>query len=280
MRFSITLFATDRTVDPVSAAVAAEVRGFYAFYVAEHTHIPVSRDTPHPLTGDALADEYRRTLDPWTALAAASSATERIKLGTSVALVAEHHPITLAKEIATVDYLSKGRVVLGAGYGWNLEELADHGVDPRHRRAVVREHILAMQEIWTHQEASFEGEHVRFAPTWSWPKPTQSRVPVLIGAAAGPRTFAHIAEFGDGWMPHGGAGLSRSLPLLREAWEAAGRDPASLQVVLMGVIPDPGKLEYYREQGATEIALGFPAGDAAGAEKALDGLAAIAERFS
>ncbi len=280
MRFSVSLFATDRTVDPVTAAVAAEARGFHAFYVAEHTHIPVSRATPHPLTGDVIADEYRRTLDPWAALAAVSTATSRIRLGTSVALVAEHHPITLAKEIATVDYLSKGRVVLGAGYGWNLEELADHGVDPKQRRAVVREHILAMQALWTHDEASFSGEHVRFGPTWSWPKPTQPRLPVLIGGAAGPRTFAQIAELGDGWMPHGGAGLSRSLPLLRQAWDGAGRDPAALQIVIVGVIPDPGKLEYYREQGATEIVLGFPSGDVAEMERALDGYGRLVEELS
>ena len=280
MRFSVSLFATDRTVDPVTAAVAAEERGFHAFYVPEHTHIPVSRTTPHPLTGDVLADEYRRTLDPWVVLAAMSTATSRIRLGTSVALVAEHHPITLAKEIATVDHLSKGRVVLGAGYGWNLEELADHGVEPKDRRAVVREHLLAMQALWTSDEASFDGEHVHFGPTWSWPKPTQPRLPVLIGGAAGPRTFAQIAELADGWMPHGGAGLSRSLPLLRATWEDAGRDPAALQVVIVGVVPDPGKLEYYRGQGATEIVLGCPGTDVPAMERALDGYRGIVEEFS
>ena len=274
MRFSTALFATDRTVNPVSAALAAEERGFHAFYVAEHTHIPVSRDTPHPLTGDTLADEYRRTLDPWTTLAAVSTATTRIRLGTSVALVAEHHPITLAKAIATVDFLSNGRVVLGAGYGWNLEELGHHGVRPEDRRSVVREHLLAMQSLWSDEEASFDGEHVRFAPSWSWPKPVQARIPVLIGAGAGPRTFAHIAELADGWMPHGGGGLSKSLPALRRTWEEAGRDPVALEIVVMGVIPDRGKLEHYRTLGVTEVVLGFPGDDPSAMARTMDAHAA------
>ncbi|MGA7416972.1 MAG: LLM class F420-dependent oxidoreductase [Acidimicrobiales bacterium] len=280
MRFSTALFATDHAVNPVTAAVAAEVRGFHAFYVPEHTHIPVERGTPHPLTGDTLNDEYRRTLDPWVTLAAVSSATEHIRLGTSIALVAEHHPITLAKEIATLDYLSGGRVVLGMGYGWNLEEVAHFGVDPSQRRAVVRECVLAMQALWTQDEAAFSGEFVRFGASWSWPKPVQPRLPVLVGGAAGTKTFAHIAEYADGWMPHGGAGLGTSLPVLRQVWDDAGRDPSSLEVVIMGVDPDPGKLEHYRSLGVDEIVLGFPTDSTGEMERALDGYAGIIAEFS
>ncbi|HEY6623798.1 MAG TPA: LLM class F420-dependent oxidoreductase [Acidimicrobiales bacterium] len=279
MRFSTALFATDHAVNPVTAAVAAEVRGFHAFYVPEHTHIPVERGTPHPLTGDTLNDEYRRTLDPWVTLAAVSSATERIRLGTSIALVAEHHPITLAKEIATLDYLSGGRVVLGVGYGWNLEELAHFGVDPSQRR-VVRECVLAMQALWTQDEATFSGEFLRFGASWSWPKPVQPRLPVLVGGAAGTKTFAHIAEYAEGWMPHGGAGLGTSLPVLRQVWDDAGRDPSSLEVVIMGVVPDPGKLEHYRSLGVDEIVLGFPTDSTGEMERALDGYAGIIAEFS
>jgi probable F420-dependent oxidoreductase len=280
MRFSTALFATDHAVNPVTAAVAAEVRGFHCFYVPEHTHIPVERETPHPLTGDTLNDEYRRTLDPWVTLAAVSSATESIRLGTSIALVAEHHPITLAKEIATLDYLSGGRVVLGMGYGWNLEELAHFGVDPAQRRAVVRECVLALRALWTQEEAAFSGKFVTFGPSWSWPKPAQSRLPVLVGAAAGPSTFAHIAEYADGWMPHGGAGLGTSLPVLRQVWEEEGREPSALEVVIMGVIPDPGKLEHYRSLGVDEIVLGFPTHSAGEMERTLDGYAGIIAEFS
>jgi probable F420-dependent oxidoreductase len=280
MLFSTALFATDHAVNPVTAAVAAEARGFHCFYVPEHTHIPVERGTPHPLTGDTLNDEYRRTLDPWVTLAAIASATDRIRLGTSIALIAEHHPIALAKEIATLDYLSGGRVVLGLGYGWNLEELAHFGVDPTRRRAVVRETILAMQALWTQDEASFSGEFIDFGPSWSWPKPVQPRLPVLVGAAAGSKTFAHIAEYADGWMPHGGAGLSTSLPVLRQAWADGGRDPAALEVVITGVIPDPGKLDHYRSLGVNEIVLGFPTESIAKMERALDGYAGIIAEFS
>jgi probable F420-dependent oxidoreductase len=280
VKFSTALFATDRVISPVTAAVAAEARGFFAFYVPEHTHIPVSRDTPHPLTGDVLNDEYRRTLDPWVTLGAIAAATSTIRLGTSVALVAEHHPITLAKEIATLDYLSNGRVVAGIGYGWNMEELGHYGFTPKQRRIAVREHTLAMQALWTEEEAAFSGEFVNFGPSWSWPKPVQTPLPVLIGAAAGPTTFAHIAEFADGWMPHGGGGLRGALPPLRVAWGEAGRDPEALQIVVMGVIPESSKLEYYRSLGVTEIVLGFPSNDVSEMERTLDGYAGFMAEFA
>jgi probable F420-dependent oxidoreductase len=235
------------------------------------THIPVSRRTPHPLTGDYPDDSYRRTLDPWVALAMAAAVTSRIRLGTSVALIAEHDPISLAKQVATLDHLSGGRVILGIGYGWNREEMEDHGVDPRRRRDVVREHMLAMQALWSEEEASLHGEFVHLEPSWAWPKPEQQpRVETRIGGAAGPTTFAHIAEYADGWMPHGGSGLRTSLPVLREAWEAMGRDPSTLEIVTVGVIPDKAKLEYYESLGVTEVAFGLPEGDLDAVRSGLD----------
>jgi hypothetical protein len=140
--------------------------------------------------------------------------------------------------------------------------------------------MLAMQALWTEDEASFAGEFVHFGPSWSWPKPVQPRLPVLVGGQAGPKTFAHIAEYADGWMPHGGAGLTTSLPELRRVWADAGRDPAALEVVIMGVVPEPGKLEHYRSLGVNEIVLGFPTGSIAAMERALDGYAGIIAEFS
>jgi probable F420-dependent oxidoreductase len=240
--------------------VEAEVRGFHSLYVPEHTHIPTSRRTPPP-TGEAeLAREYLRSLDPTVALAAAAARTERIRLGTGIALVAQHDVLTFAKQLATLDLVSGGRLVLGIGYGWNREEMENHGIDVRRRRAIVREKMLAMQELWSEEVAAFEGEHVRFDPSWQWPKPVQKpRPPVLIGGAAGPTLFAHVAEYADGWMPIGGAGLGQSLPLLREQWAKRGRDADSLRVVPMGVLPDRAKLDYYAELGATEAVLRLPA---------------------
>jgi len=173
--------------------------------------------------------------------------------------VAQHDPITLAKELATLDLLSGGRLVLGIGYGWNHEEMENHGVDVKRRREVVRETMLAMQALWTQEVASFSGEFVRFEPSWQWPKPVQQPRPrVLLGGAPGPILFRHIAEYGDGWLPIGGAGLAAALEQLRAAFSAAGRDPASLHIVPMGVLPSAEKLDYYREHGVTESVLRVP----------------------
>src|ERR1700759_3523062 len=164
MRFGIVLFTSDRGITPAAAAAAAEERGFDTFYVPEHTHIPVRRDAPHPGTGDGSLpdDRYLRTLDPWVALSMAAAVTTTIRLGTAVALPAEHDPITLAKPIAPLDHLSGGRVELGVGFGWNTDELADHGVPPGRRRTMVREYIEAMRAVLTDEEASYESEFVKF----------------------------------------------------------------------------------------------------------------------
>jgi probable F420-dependent oxidoreductase len=259
MQIGVTIHATDLAMSPVELAPEVEARGFHSLYVPEHTHIPVSRRTPAP-TGDAeLAEEYRRSLDPYAALAAAAAVTSRIRLGTGVALVAQHDPIALAKQIATVDLLSRGRLVLGIGYGWNREEMENHGIDPKRRRARVRETMLAMQALWAQDVAAFEGEFVRYEPSWQWPKPVQRpRPPVLIGGAPGPTLFAHVAEYGDGWIPIGGAGIKQALPALRRALEERGRDPSALQVIPLGVFPDDAKLDYYRSVGVTEAVLRLP----------------------
>lgn len=267
MRLGVTIHATDLAMDVAELAREAEARGFASLYIPEHTHIPVSRRTPAP-TGDAeLAEEYKRTPDPLVALAAAAAVTQRIRLGTAIGLPAQHDPIALAKAIATLDRISGGRFVYGIGYGWNLEEMEDHGVEPKRRRAHVREVMLAMEALWSQEVAGFAGEFVRFEPSWQWPKPvSQPRPPVLIGAAPGPTLYAHVAEFADGWIPFGGAGIKAALPELRRAYEARGRDPGTLQVVPMGVLPDAGKLAYYREQGVTECVLRVPS---AGRERVL-----------
>ncbi len=259
MRIGLAIQATDRSMSPVELAREAEERGFYSLYLPEHTHIPTSRRTPPPTGEEKLSEEYLRSLDPYIALAAAAAVTSRIRLGSGIGLVAQHDPITLAKELATLDWLSGGRLVLGIGYGWNLEEMENHGIDVKRRRAHVRETMLAMQALWSQEVASFDGEFVRFEASWQWPKPVQQpRPPVLIGGGPGPQLFAHIAEYADGWMPIGGAGIKESLPDLRRALEDRGRDPDSLHVVPMGVLPQPGKLDHYASIGVTEVALRLP----------------------
>jgi probable F420-dependent oxidoreductase len=264
MRYGVTMFATDRSVGVVELAREVEARGLQSLWLPEHTHIPVSRRTPAP-TGDAvLAEEYKRCLDPLVALAAAASATTRLRLGTGILLAAQREPIVTAKAVATLDHLSGGRAALGVGFGWNEDELEHHGVAMADRRAVAREVILAMQAIWAEDEASFHGAHVRFSPSWSWPKPVQAdragrhRVPVLHGGAPGPKLFAHIAEYGDGWIPIGGSGLADAIPRLREAVASAGRDAEALEVVPFGSIPDPGKLDHFERIGVTECVFRLP----------------------
>ena len=259
MKIGVTIFATDRSMSPLELAREAEARGFHSLYVPEHTHIPTSRRTPPPTGDPVLPEEYKRTLDPCVALAAAAGVTSRIRLGTGIALVAQHDPIVLAKVLATLDVVSQGRLVFGVGYGWNREEMESHGVDYGRRREIVREKMLAIQALWSNEVAEFEGEYVCFEPSWQWPKPVQQPRPiVLLGGAAGPTLFAHVAEYADGWLPIGGAGIKAALPELRRACEARGRDPAALHVVPMCVLPDAGKLEHYASIGVTEAVLRLP----------------------
>jgi probable F420-dependent oxidoreductase len=276
MRIGVTLFATDRTIRPDELAAEAEARGFESLYLPEHTHIPTSRLTPAP-TGDAeLPEEYRRTLDTWVALASAAAVTTTLRLGSGIALVVEHDPIALAKQVATLDHLSGGRVVFGVGFGWNREEAEDHGVDWPARRAVTRERVKAMQSLWTEEVASFDGEFVHLSPSWAWPKPVQDHIPVLLGGAAGPILFEHIADYGDGWIPIGGAGLSESLPRLRDVWAEKGRDPSRLEVIPFGTVPTPGKLEHYANLGVTEVVVRIPGGGRDDVLRTLDRLASAA----
>jgi len=262
VRHGITIFATDQSMDIVTLAREVETRGFDSLYLPEHTHIPVSRHTPPPTGEDELAEEYKRTLDPFVALGAAAAVTERITLGTGIALPAQREPIVTAKAIATLDLLSGGRTVLGVGFGWNEDELANHGVAMSDRRAVSREHVLAMQALWRDDVAGFSGEHVTIEPSWSWPKPVSGSVPVLIGGGPGPKLFAHIAEYAQGWIPIGGAGLARAIPELQRVVAEAGRDPSTLKIVPFGSIPDPGKLEHFATIGVTECVFRVPSAGA------------------
>ena len=265
MRIAVTIFLTDETIAPVRLARELEQRGFAGLYLPEHTHIPVERTTPYPAGGE-LPPEYARTLDPFVALGQAAAVTERLGLGTGITLVAQHDPIGLAKQIATLDHLSGGRFTLGVGFGWNVEEAADHGVQWRTRRESTRERMALMRALWEPEPTAYEGGSYGFSvrASHAYPKPVQKpRGPVvgprtLIGGAAGPKLFAHIGEYADGWLPIGGRGLTESLPALRTAWTEAGRDPSALQIVPYAVLPTPGKLSHYTDLGVEEVVLQLP----------------------
>ncbi|MFJ8847191.1 LLM class F420-dependent oxidoreductase [Streptomyces cyaneofuscatus] len=280
MRIATTIFLTDETVTPVRLARELEQRGFAGLYLPEHTHIPVSRRTPYPAGGD-LPREYGRTLDPFVALGQAAAVTERITLGTGITLVAQHDPVDLAKQVATLDHLSGGRFTLGVGYGWNVEEAADHGVEWSTRRELARDRMALMRALWSAEPTAYEGEFGSVQASFAFPKPAQApRGPVvgprtLIGGGAGPKLFAAIAEYADGWLPIGGRGLTESVPKLRAAWEEAGRDPKELQVVPYAVLPDPGKLAHYAELGIEEVVLQLPPAGEREVLRVLDGYAAF-----
>ncbi len=279
MRISTTIFLTDETVTPVRLARELEQRGFGGLYLPEHTHIPVSRRTPYPMGGE-LPREYGRTLDPFVALGQAAAVTELLALGTGITLVAQHDPIDLAKQAATLDHLSGGRFTLGIGYGWNVEEAADHGVEWSTRRELGRDRMALMRALWADEPTGYEGTFGSVSASEAHPKPFQRpRGPVngprtLIGGGAGPKLFAHIADYADGWLPIGGGGLTESLPKLRAAWEEAGRDPKGLQVVPYAVLPSPGKLAHYAELGIEEVVLQLPPADEPEVLRTLDAYAA------
>ena len=275
MRNGIVLFTSDRGITPAACAKAAEDRGFDTFYVPEHTHIPARRDAAHPTGGEDLPDDrYSRTLDPWVSLATAAAVTSRIRLSTAVALPVESDPITLAKTIATLDHLSGGRVTIGAGFGWNTDELEDHHVPANKRRTVLREYVEAMRALWTQDEGSYDGEFVSFGASWAWPKPVQAHVPLVIGAGGGPKTFAWIARTADGWMTTPiETGIGEKAARLREAWAEAGREGSPAIHVLIAKKPTPEDFAEWAEAGVTDLIWGIPDAEPSAVETYLDKLA-------
>ncbi|MFF2813847.1 TIGR03619 family F420-dependent LLM class oxidoreductase [Streptomyces sp. NPDC058000] len=268
MRIATTLFLTDETIRPVRLAHELEQRGFDGLYLPEHTHIPASRDTPAPM-GEPLPREYGRTLDPFIALGQAAAVTERLRLGTGITLVAQHDPVDLAKQIATLDHLSGGRFTLGVGYGWNVEEAADHGVQWTTRRALVRDRLELMRALWADEPTAYRGPFGSVRASLAHPKPVGGAPRVLLGGAAGPKLLAEIVATADGWLPIGGGGLSETLPALRRAWADAGR-AGEPEVVPYAVRPTPGKLAHYRELGVREVVLQLPAAGEAEVLRTLD----------
>lgn len=276
VRFSVALVATDRGARISDIARDVEGLGLDGLWIPDHTHIPTSRQTPFPLGGE-LPDRYRRNLETLTCVATAAAVTSRIRIGTGVLLTALRDPIVTAKALATIDHQSGGRLAVGVGYGWNVEEMRDHGVDPRTRRARTRDHVLAMQRLWEDEVASYAGRFATFAPSWSWPKPVQQPLPILVGGAPTPVVFQHISEFGTGWLPVGGRGLAGAVRRLRDCVAGAGRDPQALEIVpFTSAMADHDKVDALQAAGATEIAFDISADDEARTRRALDRIASLA----
>jgi probable F420-dependent oxidoreductase len=259
MQIGIQMFATDYAIRVDELARAAEERGFESLWLPEHTHIPVSRRSPWP-GGPVLPQEYWHTHDLFVALSVAAAVTTRLKVASGICLLVERDPITTAKEVASLDVLSGGRVLFGIGGGWNAEEMENHGTDFRTRWALLRERVLAMKQIWTTDEASFDGELVRFDPIWSWPKPVQKPHPPVLLGGHGRRALERVVDYCDGWLPIAvrGGDLAAGIAELRRIAEAKGRDPASIGVSVYGARIDAGAVAAFRDLGVERVIFSLP----------------------
>jgi len=279
MKFGVSMFFTDYSIGAVELGRATEEHGFESLWVPEHTHIPASRRTPFP-SGAELPREYSHSLDPFLSLAAVAAVTSRLLLGTGVCLVIERDPITLAKEVASLDLLSGGRFLFGIGGGWNLEEMEDHGTNPARRWKLLRERVLAMKQIWTQDEAEFHGEFVDFDPIWQWPKPLQKPHPPILVGGNGPHTLRRVIEYGDAWMPILRPGVDfsdRILDLHRLAADA-GRGP--IPVTLWSPPRDPQVIEHYQQLGVERCVFGLAAAPADNILPRLEHYAEFARQFA
>ena len=282
--FGINMFPTDKAINPMTLAKEAEDRGFESIWFPEHSHIPTSRETPWGLNPKAppLPEEYWRTHDQFVALGMAGAVTSKIKLGTGITLVPQRDPIWLAKNVSTVDALTDGRFLFGIGYGLNKEELHHHGVKFRERRAVMRERILAMKEIWANDEAEFHGDHVEFSSSWQWPKPTQKpHPPIILGGAAGPKTMKDIVEYCDGFMPISGRyDFAEQITTLKQMASDAGRDPESFDFGQFGTPPKAEIVDSLIEAGCNRIVFTLPPADADTVIPKLDQLSEFKDQYN
>jgi probable F420-dependent oxidoreductase len=272
MDFGIGYFPTHDAVSPGAFARLVEEHGHESLFFAEHTHIPASRATPTPGGGE-LPRKYSHTYDLFVALTAAAEATSTLRVGSGICLVVERDPITTAKEVASVDHLSGGRFEFGVGAGWNREEMANHGTDPRTRMRLMAERIEAMKAIWTQDEASYSGEFVNFDRIWSWPKPAQRPHPPVLVGGNGPTVLDRVLAFGDAWLPNYTRGDA-----LDRVEELRARAERPIDLMVMGVPADSAVLERLRQAGCRRVVHWIPSTGKARVEAALeDWEAAIAE---
>jgi probable F420-dependent oxidoreductase len=258
MKFGITMFPTHYAIPVPELARACEDLGYESLFFPEHTHIPANRRTPWP-GGAPLPKEYAHTLDPFVAMTAAATVTTGLRVGTGICLVVERDPITTAKEVASIDHLSGGRVLFGVGGGWNEEEMENHGTRPATRWRLLRERVLAMKAIWAGDEAEYHGTFVNFDPIWSWPKPVQKPHPPILVGGDGPRTLVRVVDYGDEWMPiagRGRAGLGERIEELQALAKDAGRGP--IPVSVFGTPPKGEFIEKYAALGVGRCVFQLP----------------------
>ena len=269
MDTGVAMFPTHDAIGPGALAALVEERGHGSLWFPEHTHIPASRETPFP-GGDEMPRRYAHTLDLFVAMTAAAAATTRLRVASGICLVIERDPIITAKEVASIDQLSGGRVDFGVGAGWNREEMANHGTDPRTRMKLLTERVEAMKAIWTQDEASYHGRFVDFDRIWSWPKPAQAPHPPVLVGGNGPTVLDRAEAFGDAWFPNFARGnVLERIPEARER---------GIPVLVMSVPADAKALEQLREAGVRRVVRWLPSAGLSRVEAELERFeAAVAE---
>ena len=261
MRVGVNIFLTDYSIEPVHLGEELESRGYESLWVAEHSHIPTSRKTPWGGRKNAppLPKEYWHTHDSFVALSAIAATTDRLRVGTGIALIAQRDPIWLAKEVVSLDHISKGRFDFGIGFGWNREEMASHGVDVGNRFELVREKVMLMKALWTQERVSFQGEMIRLEESWAWPKPYQKpHPPIYMGSGGGPKGLAAIAEYCDGWVPVYPQNLAEKIATLHRLMEERGRSPAEVEIGIYGAKYDQDQWAKWEEMGVKQVLLFLP----------------------
>ncbi|MGD0554266.1 MAG: LLM class F420-dependent oxidoreductase [Streptosporangiaceae bacterium] len=264
MDTGVAIFPTHDAIGPAEVARLAEERGHESLFFPEHTHIPADRTSPYP-GGKMLPRRYAHTFDLFVALSAAATVTTRLRIGSGICLVIERDPITTAKEVASVDFLSGGRFEFGVGAGWNREEMANHGTDPRQRMAVLRERVEAMKAIWTEDVATYHGEFVNFDRIWSWPKPAQRPHPPVLVGGDGATVLDRVLSFGDAWFPN-----YQPEGILDRAAELTSRADRPIDLMLMGAPADPQVLETYAKAGFRRAVHWLPSAPRGPVERAMD----------
>lgn len=274
MKIGLFPFCTDYSMPIDKLAIAAEERGFDSIWLPEHTHIPASRLTPYPGGGE-LPLEYSHTLDPFVALGIAAGVTTNLKLATGICIAIEHHVLTLAKTVATLDHISNGRVLLGLGAGWNREEMENHGTAYADRFRKLEEQMQALKIIWTQEEASFHGKHESFDAVWSWPKPAQNPHPPLILGGETDYTLQRIVDYGDGWLPRAmrPSIVEKGINKLNELAKKAGRDPSEISVSAFAPPPKEDVISKFRDLQVERTVLMIPPQDTAKTLSRLDNYA-------
>ncbi|WP_216901247.1 LLM class F420-dependent oxidoreductase [Nocardia alni] len=272
MKFGVSTFVTDEGISSTALGRALEERGFESLFLAEHSHIPTSRQSPYPGGGD-LPRMYYRALDPFVALGAAAAVTERLLLGTGVTLLIQRDIIHTAKEVASLDLISGGRLVFGVGVGWNREEMANHGTDPRTRGALVEEQLAALREIWTKDAAEYHGKFIDFDPIYSWPKPVQRpHPPIYLGG--GQAAAERAIRLGIGWIPNAVANPA-DVPGQLAEFRKSG-----LPITVSSVPTDPAILDAYAEAGAERVNLPLNNLPEDESLRALDNLAEFVRKYT